>query len=347
MVTPRVAILGTRGYPSFYGGFETLVRHLAPHLADAGWGVTVYGRHGAVQDHGGDPRVRSVVTAGLETRSLSALSYGLSGAVHSAVDKPDVALVMNVANGFWLPLLRARGIPTIVNVDGVEWERDKWGRLAKATFRAGARMTAAHADEIVVDAHEMNTYWTTTFDRPGTYIPYGGQECARLPVPKGLVSGQYILVVARFVPENSINEFLDAVETLSLRWKVAIVGNEGYGGQIDDRVESMERNNSAITWYRHISDDDTLFALWQHAGVYFHGHSVGGTNPALVQAMACGSAVVARDTSFNREVLADAGIYCEPTARSIAHALAAVMDDPARQRTLRTAALERARVGFT
>ena len=128
---PTVAIIGTRGYPSYYGGFETAVRRLVPFLLEHGWAVRVYGRPGAMTEaaEATDPRVEIVTTRGIDSRSLSTLSYGFFSALHALLRPPDVALVMNVANGFWLPLLKLRGIPTVVNVDGIEWERDKWSRL--------------------------------------------------------------------------------------------------------------------------------------------------------------------------------------------------------------------------
>src|SRR3954452_20295516 len=120
---PSVAIIGTRGYPSYYGGFETLVRTLGPYLADHGWDVTVYGRAGATRDDDPErhPGVRSVNTIGRESRSLSTLSYGLTSCFHSMARGPDVALVLNVANGYWLPLLKVGRVPVVLNVDGVEW----------------------------------------------------------------------------------------------------------------------------------------------------------------------------------------------------------------------------------
>ena len=150
----RVAIIGTRGYPSYYGGFETAVRHVAPALADAGWDVTVYGRPGQerADDPSLDPRITRRTTRGLESRSLSTLTHGLSAVLDTIRRRPDVALVMNCANGYWLPLLKLAGISTVVNVDGIEWERAKWGRFAKAVFKTGARMTAWTADRLVFDA---------------------------------------------------------------------------------------------------------------------------------------------------------------------------------------------------
>ncbi|UTT48043.1 glycosyltransferase [Rhodococcus gordoniae] len=344
-----VGIIGTRGYPSYYGGFETMVRELAPYLADRGWDVTVYGRPGAIKadDSRRDERIRSLVTPGLETKSLSTLSYGLSSAVHSAATRPDVALVLNVANGYWLPLLKARNIPTLVNVDGIEWERAKWGRTAKFAFRAGARLTAKYADDLVFDSHAIGDRWAKEFDRKGQFIPYGAHAPASIPPPDNLKPGKYILIVARFVPENTVAEFFSAAKILSRDWDVVIVGSSGYGGELDDHAQHLSESVERIHWFGHISDDAKLFALWQNAGVYFHGHSVGGTNPALVQAMACGIPIIARDTVFNREVLGPDGEFFQPYPEDIVRSVSAVMADPSKRALLGATALARQKAEYT
>ena len=329
-----VAIIGTRGYPSYYGGFETLVRTLAPYLADQGWGVTVYGRDGTTFDDDPcrDPRIDTVVTAGMETKSLSTLSYGLSASIDATRRRPDVALVMNVANGYFLPALRARGIPTVVNVDGMEWQRAKWGKAARAVFKNGARLSAKFANHLVYDSAEIARLWHADFHRDGIYIPYGATQPGPLPPALDLASRSYALLVARLVPENSIAEFFDAAEKLSREWDVVIVGSSGYPSPLEERAAELAASSERIHWLGHISDDAKLFALWQHAGVYFHGHSAGGTNPALVQAMACGTPIVARDTVFNREVLGDTGRFIEAAGDAIADELAHVLADPEIQR---------------
>ncbi len=340
-VAPSVAIIGTRGYPSYYGGFETAVRRMAPFLIGRGWDVTVYGRAGSTRDDdpGRDWAVSAVSTRGVETKALSTLSYGLTATLHAMRSKPDVALVMNVANGFWLPLLRWRGIPTIVNVDGIEWERAKWGWFARQVFKMGAKMTAIFADELIFDAKEIGRRWHETYGRRGTFIPYGG-DATSFPVSADLTSGQYILCVARFVPENTIEEFLDALELVSSGYEVVIVGSSGYGGPLEDRVRSLADKNPHVNWLGHVSDDERLAALWQHAGAYFHGHGVGGTNPALVQAMASGAPIVARDTVYNREVLDDAALFCQPDGVSISQSIGALLESE----DLRTRLSTRARV---
>ena len=308
----------------------------------------MYGRAGATvpSDSRRDPRVRTVETWGLETKFLSTLSYGLTSSLHLLRHRPDVALVMNVANGFWLPILRVRGIPTVVNVDGIEWDRAKWGKAARAIFRVGARMTARFADTLVYDSHEIGRRWAQDFGRDGVVIAYGGDQPAELPVVEGLTHRGYALMVARFVPENTVAEFLDAAASLSEHMDVVIVGSSGYGGPLDQRAESLAARQSRVHWLGHVSDDDKLFSLWQHAGAYFHGHSVGGTNPALVQAMACGAPIVARDTVYNREVLGPGGQFVEPNAVAIAAAVLRTVSDAVLQEDLSHAALARVRAAY-
>ncbi len=326
---PSVAVIGTRGYPSYYGGFETAVRKLAPYLVQCGWDVTVYGRKGATksQDPSAELRVLTRITPGVETKNLSTLSYGFTATASASILKPDVALVMNVANGYFLPMLRARSIPTLVNVDGIEWERAKWSPLARRAFRGGAQCTARWANELVFDARAIELYWRREFGVGGTFIPYGGDVPDSTEVPMGLPHRGYVLVVARFVPENSVPEFFAAVPKIAASHPVVIVGTSGYGGELDEKAQGLANEHSNVSWLGHISDDDLLVGLWQHAGVYFHGHSVGGTNPALVQAMAAGAPIVARDTVYNREVLGDNGTYVPPDADQIAGAIVSLMSD--------------------
>ena len=341
---PSVAIIGTRGYPSYYGGYETAVRRLAPYLVSKGWDVTVYGRRGAIQndDQEVDSRVIARITPGLETQKLSTLSHGFTAAIDTAVRRPDVALVCNVANGFFLPLLKARGIPTLVNVDGIEWERAKWSPLAKRVFHTGAQFSAKWASELVFDARAIEEYWREKFGARGTFIPYGGDVPPALPVPDGLVHRGYVLMIARFVPENSVVEFFQAVPAIAAKYPVVIVGSAGYGGDLDDKARDLASANPSVSWLGHVSDHSMLLALWQHAGVYFHGHSVGGTNPSLVQAMAAGSPTLARDTVYNREVLGPEGRFVDADPDTITKVVLTMIDNRAELDELARANLKRA-----
>ncbi|GGH91066.1 glycosyltransferase [Arthrobacter liuii] len=339
-----VAIIGTRGYPSYYGGFETAVRHLAPYLARNGWDVTVYGRAGAVRldDPTREKLVTSRNTPGLETKSLSTMSHGLTATVDAIVRKHDVALIMNVANGFWLPLLWIRGIPSVVNVDGIEWDRQKWGRVAKNVFKAGAAFTARFATRLVYDAIAISERWERDFHRGGDFIPYGGTKAASVDPGDGLLKRQYVLLVARFVPENTVPQFLKAVELLPDEVQVVIVGSSGYGGELENQTQALVDERPNVRWEGHVSDDARLFGLWQNAGVYFHGHSVGGTNPALVQAMMCGAPTLALDTIYNREVLGDTGQFTSSDPHEIASAIMRLLNDDSERERLSKLTAERA-----
>ncbi len=342
---PSIAIIGTRGYPSYYGGFETAVRNLVPHLLEMGWTVTVYTREASADGSNQHPHLKIVKTPGIQTKSLSTLTFGATSAIHAAIHRPDVALVMNVANGFWLPILRMRKIPVVVNVDGVEWIREKWGRLARSVFFGGARMTAKFANELIMDARSINEFWISKFKRGGTWIPYGGTktEPDLSALPAHLEPGKFVLAVARLVPENSINEFLDAAQLLVENdSQVVLVGSSGYGGPLEDRARELDQRLPNFHHLGHVRDDKLLFALWRGCGAYFHGHSVGGTNPALVQAMMLGAPTVARDTVFNREVLGSSGQYVEATGEAIYKALSTLLTNPGMRAQMANSAIARA-----
>ena len=228
---------------------------------------------------------------------------------------------MNVANGYWLPLLRIAGVRSIVNVDGIEWERGKWSTLARRVFYVGAKLTARWADRLVFDSRAIEEYWKREFDRSGDFIPYGGEAFRATNGVSEFPKGEYILVVARLVPENSVREFLLSLRFMDVDIPVVIVGGGVKNDSYETELRELVAFDSRVHWLGHVSDDERLFSLWRDAGVYFHGHSVGGTNPALVQAMMLGARIVARDTVYNREVLGDAGLFTSTNPEEIAAAV--------------------------
>jgi glycosyltransferase involved in cell wall biosynthesis len=193
---------------------------------------------------------------------------------------------------------------------------------------------------------EIGRRWRKDFRRDGLFIPYGGDTVAPTAVQPGLRHRGYVLVVARFVPENTIPEFFDAVDRIAGRHAVVIVGSSGYGGEFDERAEALAMRHPNVLAYGHVRDDAVLLSLWQHAGAYFHGHSVGGTNPALVQAMAAGAPVVARDTAYTREVLLDNAVFVGPDAEEIAGALDALLSNPELQDRLSDGGRQRAEQAY-
>nr|WP_307218785.1 glycosyltransferase [Microbacterium sp. SORGH_AS_0888] len=272
---------------------------------------------------------------------MSTLTFSLSATVLSAFSRPSVVLIMNVANGIWIPLLWLMRIPTLVHVDGIEWERGKWGTVARAIFKLGAQFTKWFATGLIYDAREISRIWENRYNRSGYYIAYGGDTHSKIAPPDGVPSGEYALLVARFVPENSVREFLSAVTTLP-DTPVVFVGSSGAGGDLENSVKLFVESRENAVWLGHVHDDGLLFSLWQHAGVYFHGHTVGGTNPALVQAMALGVPIVAVETPFNSEVLGNSGWLTARDPASIATAIERVIKDKELRDELSLRAYDRA-----
>lgn len=308
----QIAILGSRGFPSTYSGYETLVRHLARDWTDRGLEVTVYcrfRRNG--RSHWEDDGVRCRWTPGIDTKTLSTLTFGLTSHADASRRQFDAALVLNIANGFWLPLLRSRGVGTVVNTDGIEWERGKWGKSARRTFLAGARAAARHADVLVADSREIGRIWESTFGVDSRFIPYGGEVLEERGVealPHGLEPSNFVLAVARVTPENNVDLFLDAAVAPPLAGrKVVMVGTAVGRSSVSSRLQRLHADGR-IVWLGHVDDQRVLRALWANCGAYFHGHSVGGTNPSLLQAMGAGAPVLAVDTPFNREVLGNSAV---------------------------------------
>jgi len=302
----RVAIVGSRGFPSTYGGYETMVRYLARDWVERGLDITVYcrerpGRQRSWVDEG----VQCRWTPGLNTTALSTLSFGLTSHVDASRQGFDAALVLNIANGFFLPLLGRRSIGVALNTDGIEWERGKWGTTARRVFRRGAEASARHADVLIADSQAIAAVWQREFGVESIFVPYGAPVVEAGAPDRvrdlGIEPDSYILVVARLVPENNVELILDA--TANLEHKVVVVGSGTGDSPIEQRLAELDRGDS-LDWLGHVSDQDLLSDLWSHCGLYVHGHSVGGTNPALLQALGAGAPTLALDTPFNREVLA-------------------------------------------
>jgi glycosyltransferase involved in cell wall biosynthesis len=282
-----------------------MVRYLARDWTARGIDVTVYcrerpGRARSWQHDG----VTCRWTPGLESTSFSTLSYGLTSHLAAAFAGFDVALVVNVANGYFLPALRLGGIPSAINTDGIEWERGKWGGVARKVFRVGAEAAARFADVTIADSREIARIWKREFGVDSEFIPYGAPVLESVPADRvamlGLEPGGYSLVVARLVPENNIDLALDALTGGEV--PLVVVGSGTGGTPIEERLSAMS-GRGEVRWLGHVSDQDLLKQLWAHAEIYFHGHSVGGTNPALLQALGAGAPTMALDTPFNREVI--------------------------------------------
>jgi glycosyltransferase involved in cell wall biosynthesis len=307
----RIAMIGTRGVPARYGGFETAVEEVGRRLVDRGHRVVVYCR--TCEDGERPSRhlgMELVHLPAARKRSLETLTHSTLSVGHLLAHRTDAALVFNAANAPLLPLLRAARIPVATHVDGLEWKRAKWGPVGQRYYRVAESMAVRWSDALIADAQGIADYYRQEFTAPTTLLPYGAplinpgsDRLAAL----GLEPGGYHLVVARFEPENHVDVIVEGYTRSSATKPLVVVGSAPYSDAYTARVH--EAADGRVRFLGGVWDHEQLDQLYAHAFTYVHGHSVGGTNPSLLRAIGAGAAVLAYDVDFNREVVAESGRY--------------------------------------
>jgi glycosyltransferase involved in cell wall biosynthesis len=308
----RIALLGTRGVPARYGGFETAVEEVGRRLADRGHRVVVYCRTGA--DDAPRPErylgMKLVHLPAARQRCLETLSHSALSAAHLLAHRADAAIVFNAANAPLLPMLRAARIPVATHVDGLEWKRAKWGPVGQRYYRMAESMAVRWSDALIADAQGIAEYYDNEFAAPTTLLTYGAPLIApgshRL-AELGLSPGGYHLAVARFEPENHVDVIVEGYCRSAAGKPLVVVGSAPYSDAYTARVHAAA--DGRVRFLGGVWDQEQLDQLYANAYTYLHGHSVGGTNPSLLRAIGAGTAVLAYDVDFNREVIADSGRF--------------------------------------
>ena len=307
----RIALIGTRGVPARYGGFETAAEEIGKRLSSSGHRVTVYAR---------GPRKRFDYL-GMEVISLPTLRFKATDTlVHTAISmlhaltrRYDAAIVFNAANAPLATLLRLRKVPYAVHVDGLEWKRLKWGPAGRRYYLWSERLATLTANALIADARGIQEYYSERYDTPSVYIAYGAPQrsvdtydgLATL----GLEPGEYHLLVARIEPENFVDLSVSGFVESSAHYPLVVVGSAPYGAEYMSKVRDAADEDPRVHFLGGVWDQDLLDQLYANARSYIHGHSVGGTNPSLLRAMGYGAPVLAYDVVFNREVLGPDGQF--------------------------------------
>ena len=302
-----IAMVGTRGVPAAYGGFETAVEEVGRRLADRGHDVVVYtrGSQSREKEYLG---MRVVHLPAIPVKQFETLSHTGFSALHLIFRRrPDAAFVFNAANSPFVPLFRLRRVPTALHMDGLEWRRSKWGPRGKAYYRWAEQFGVRTSDALIADAPGIADYYTHQFDVPTEMIRYGAPILdsvadARLD-ELDLRPGGYHLVVARFEPENHVLEIVEGFRRSNATLPLVVVGSAPYSNEYTEQIQQAAHGDDRIRLVGGVYDQELLDALYFHALTYDHGHSVGGTNPSLLRAMGAGTATIAFDVQFNREVL--------------------------------------------
>jgi len=313
----RVAIIGTRGVPANYGGFETFAEELGVRLAARGHRVTVYGR-----SHYVDAALDGTDYRGVRVRLLPTIRHKyLDTVVHAALScvdclrgSYDVALVCNAANSVFAFLPRWFAIKVAINVDGIERQRRKWNRIGKAYYRFGEWCAVKAAHALVADAEVVAAYYRESYGARPVVIPYGGDlPCVGSQAALarwGLRPGGYVLYVSRLEPENNADVVIRAFRGLETAARLVIVGDAPYADAYKRQLHALAAGDERIV-FTGFQFGDAYAELRSHAACYVQATEVGGTHPALVEAMGAGRCVIANGTPENLEVIGNAGLPYE------------------------------------
>jgi glycosyltransferase involved in cell wall biosynthesis len=330
----RIAMLGTRGVPSVYGGFETCAEQLGARLVERGHEVTVYCRPHFVdptlKEHRG---IKLVSVPTVRNKYLDTLAHVLLSSVHALGQRYDVCLYFIAGNSVaaWIP--RLVGTRTVINVDGLDWRRAKWPGPAKRYLQMAERLAPRLANAALTDSRFVQRFYAERYGARIAYIAYGSDVAPAPPGPAlekwGLEPREYLLFVGRLVPENHPDHLLDAFRSLRDKcgMKLVVMGDASYADEYVRRVKEYEAEDVVFTGYVY---GEGYRELASNAYAFVLTSSASGTHPALLEAMGMGNCVVVNDTPENLEAMGGAGLSYrgEDGAASLAPVLERLLAQP-------------------
>lgn len=345
----KIALLGTRGIPASYGGFETFAEEVSACLAERGHEVTVYCRsHYATSGLRTCRGASLVVLPTIRGKYLDTPVHTFLSCLHLMLRGADVAIFCNGANAVFSYWPKLRGVPTVLNVDGLEHKRKKWNRAAKAWYRLSERLASLCPDAVVTDARVIQRYYADRYGLATRYIAYGAPRGPLRTIGKldqlGLEAGEYFLYVSRFEPENNALLVVKEFERSGTNRKLVMVGDAPYAAAYIKRVKAT--SDPRIIFPGAVYGEGYA-ELQSHCLAFIHAAEVGGTHPALVEAMGRRCALLYLDTPENREVAGSTGLCYKAHAGSLRDRIQELTTaDPERLREMRDAAAAEARARY-
>ncbi|WP_231458855.1 MULTISPECIES: DUF1972 domain-containing protein [unclassified Pedobacter] len=336
----RIAIIGSRGYPYVYGGFETFVKELSERLVKQGVEVHVYCQKDLFTAHPKEVNgIRLHYIPTLPQKSLNQIIHSFLSIMHATFSKADVLLVVNLAAGpmGWIP--KIAGKKTMINVDGLEWLRPKWKGLGAKYFYWAAKLATKLYDKVITDAEAMRQVYLKEFKTDSTVIAYGApvfKPASETGLQRlGLEKEDYYLIVGRLIPDNNADLIIKGFLNSKSQKKLVVVGDVPYSDKYASDLKSMQNERLIFTGY--IKDQQELMAMYQHAFAYIHGHKFGGTNPAMLKAMVNNCAILALNTVFNQEMLNNGafGLFFDENEKAVSVALESLENAPEKVKALK------------
>ena len=302
----KIAIIGSRGYPYVYSGYETLVKELSERLVQSGNQVTVYCHSKLFTEK---PKkvngINLIYTPSVNSKIFSQLYNSFFSFLHVCFSKVDVVLVLNSANGPFGLLTKIFRKKTCINVDGLEWLRPKWKGLGSSYFKFASKLATIFYDEIITDSTEMNRTYNEKFKINSSVIAYGPtmtfHKNSKILEKLKLNNKDYYLIVGRLIPDNNSKLIIQGFLNSNSNKSIVIVGDVPYNDNYANDIKLLSSNKVVFTGY--VNDQVDLTDLYDNCYGYIHGHEFGGTNPTMINALNLNCQILALDTIFNREML--------------------------------------------
>jgi len=312
----KIGILGTRGIPNAYGGFEQFAEYLSKALVKKGHEVWVYCSSSHPYRMTTWEGVHLIHIADPEGRFGTTGQFIYDYSCFSDARKRDFTILLQLgytSSSIWY--FRWPRTINVVNMDGLEWKRSKYSRPVQAFLKKAEALAVRHADHLVSDSLAIRNYIKSTYNSDSSFIAYGADIPTdyneQLLQNFGIAAGKYFLVIARMEPENNIETIIRGYLRSKKEAPLVLVGNMSTGHASELRKQYL---SPSIRFIPAIYDREVLNALRHYSAGYFHGHSVGGTNPSLLEAMACSCPIIAHDNEFNRSVLGPDALYFKDEA---------------------------------
>ena len=345
----HLAIIGSRGIPGNYGGFETFAEKLSLGMVERGHRVIIYCPSSYSQLSDQHYRgIRRVIIPNIALKSIDKLSSSFLSCIHSLRIDADVVLFLGVSPVLFALLPKLSGKKTVINIDGLEWKREKWNRLASSYLKLSESLSGIICDTVVTDSIAIQKYFRKQYGKDSTFIAYGADigtvEDKTLLKRYGLEKDKYVLQVCRLEPENNSDLIIREYCQTDIDMPLVIIGSSPYG-------------SSYLRELKRIADERVRFlggvygydynVLRSNPFCYIHGHEVGGTNPALLEALAAGNCVVVLDVAYNMEVIEGAGLSFSKDRGSLETVLKQIENCPDLREEMKQKSVERIQNNYT
>ena len=321
----KILFIGTRGIPANYSGFEICVQEVTKRLQND-HEIIVYARKGHyIKEPKNIGKIKIIYLPAIKLKSFETLSHTFLSTLHGLIFHwSSIYMVFNPANSFALILPWIFRKKIALNVDGLEWKRDKWNQIGKSYFKLAAWFATKISNIIIADSKGMANFYKKNWNTNSKLIEYGSYIHNSSDINKlnnfNLKKQKYFLQITRLEPENNPLLTIEAfknfkIENPNSKIKLIIIGDVPYKSKYSDNIKKEKRDDIILPGY--IYDLNTLTELRSNCLAYVHGNQVGGTNPALLEAMGSHSFIIARSVDFNREVLENGGLYYEKNIESL------------------------------